>query len=98
MRAAFFCTSQIGSAAKLSASSGLYICDLLLMQTGLLIGKVGVSSRNHIYALLPTPPSETTANTKSGTNRAVKGEPSIQVDAEWIGEHTRQVRKLSVSG
>ncbi|GAQ81550.1 hypothetical protein KFL_000830320 [Klebsormidium nitens] len=70
-------------------------------QTGLLVGKVSVAYRDHVYALLPTPPSESTTNvvdTSGASKKGGKGEAPLQVDPEWIGEHTRQVSRMLPGG
>ncbi|KAG0580194.1 hypothetical protein KC19_4G155200 [Ceratodon purpureus] len=84
------------------------------VQVGLLIGKLEVSSsRDSVFALVPTPAKDgeeaakvtgASGGQKEGTGKkgakakSTVDNSSVVLDTEWIAEHSRQVSRMLVGG
>ena len=77
-------------------------------QVGLLLGKLEVGARDFILALVPAPPSDTGSGArgagsspgggKGGKGGGSGGGDKLEVDEEWIIEHSLQVSRMLPGG
>lgn len=84
----------------------------ITLQVGLAIGRLGTgSSRDAVFALIPTPQNdgqdvvllegESRVSKEAEKRKGAKGKAAsqnLQIDMDWVAEHARQVSKMLVGG
>ncbi|CAM6119482.1 unnamed protein product [Calypogeia fissa] len=93
----------VGDENQLEAQVDAIIRSGKPAQVGLLVGKLGsAGSRDIVLALVPTPMNEDdvppTLGVSASNEPSRKGVDSMQLSAEWVGEHARQVSRMLCGG
>ncbi|KAL2621761.1 hypothetical protein R1flu_001966 [Riccia fluitans] len=105
----------VGDESQLEAQVDSIFRSGAPVQVGILVGKLGTgSSRDLVFALVPTPPkdgeeaatlgpSDPQGSRDTGARKGNKGKPAsdgvpVQIATDWVAEHARQVSRMLLGG
>ncbi|KAG6540854.1 hypothetical protein Mapa_017784 [Marchantia paleacea] len=105
----------VGDESQLEAQVDSIFRSGCSVQVGLLVGKLGTgSSRDLVFALVPTPPKDgeeaaslgpgdPKGQKDAGSKKGNKGKPAsagvpMQISTDWVAEHARQVSRMLLGG